>query len=145
VAVVDGPDEAFTLTHPTTALLVIEVAVTSEALDRAMAAIYAEAGVRNTGSCSRPKSRWRSIASRRAAITGSAGSTPPMRSCSAPRCPPSAFPSLRSSGEWGVRGGTRGAPNPNARAASLMPPRSQTPFESQIFHKPAGGSARLPG
>lgn len=46
VAVVAGSDEDFTRAHPTTALLVVEVAVTSEALDRGMAAIYAEAGVR---------------------------------------------------------------------------------------------------
>jgi Uma2 family endonuclease len=45
VAVLAGTDEDFEEAHPTTALLVIEVAVTSEALDRGMAAIYAEAGV----------------------------------------------------------------------------------------------------
>jgi Uma2 family endonuclease len=46
VAVVAGSDEDFEQFHPTTALLVIEVAVSSEALDRGMAAIYADAGVR---------------------------------------------------------------------------------------------------
>jgi Uma2 family endonuclease len=44
VAVIRG-DEDDLRTHPTTALLVIEVAVTTEERDRRKAAIYAEAGV----------------------------------------------------------------------------------------------------
>ena len=45
IAVVPGTDRDFTDRHPTTAQLVIEVAVSSVALDREMAALYAEAGV----------------------------------------------------------------------------------------------------
>ena len=46
VAVVAGADADFDDRHPSTAELVIEVAVSSEALDRANAALYAEAGVK---------------------------------------------------------------------------------------------------
>ena len=46
VMAVSGTDEDFKNSHPTTAELVIEVAVSSEALDRATAALYAEAGVK---------------------------------------------------------------------------------------------------
>jgi Uma2 family endonuclease len=45
IAVVGANEIEFRQQHPTTALLVIEVAVTSLALDRAKAEIYAEAGV----------------------------------------------------------------------------------------------------
>ena len=45
IAVVAGHDDDFTAEHPHTAALVIEVAVTSTAEDRALAALYAEAGV----------------------------------------------------------------------------------------------------
>src|SRR5438309_1717344 len=44
-AVVRGMRKEFRQTHPTTAVLVVEVAVSSVALDREMASIYAEAGV----------------------------------------------------------------------------------------------------
>jgi Uma2 family endonuclease len=44
--VVAGHDSDFDERHPTTAELVVEVAVSSEALDRANAALYAEAGVK---------------------------------------------------------------------------------------------------
>ena len=46
VALAVGEDSDFDHRHPATAELVIEVAVSSEALDREMAALYAEAGVR---------------------------------------------------------------------------------------------------
>lgn len=46
VAVVSGNDSAFLHQHPTSAELVIEVAVSSIALDRENAAMYAGAGVR---------------------------------------------------------------------------------------------------
>ena len=45
VMVVRGTREEFRTTHPTTAELVVEVAVTSLEVDRAKAPIYAEAGV----------------------------------------------------------------------------------------------------
>jgi Uma2 family endonuclease len=45
VAVAAGADANFDERHPSTAKLVIEVAVSSEALDRANAELYAEAGV----------------------------------------------------------------------------------------------------
>ncbi len=40
-----GRREDYALNHPSTALLAIEVAVTTEELDRAKASLYAEAGV----------------------------------------------------------------------------------------------------
>ena len=45
VAVVRGRKEDFRTRHPTTAELVVEVAVSSVALDRENASLYAEAGV----------------------------------------------------------------------------------------------------
>ena len=45
VAVVSGPEERYRHTHPNTATLVIEVAVSSLEVDRVKASIYAEAGV----------------------------------------------------------------------------------------------------
>jgi Uma2 family endonuclease len=45
LAVVRGEEHDFATSHPTTAELVIEIAVSSVALDREKAAIYAEAGV----------------------------------------------------------------------------------------------------
>ena len=45
LAIVRGDEKAFAERHPVTAALVIEVAVTSAAEDRALAALYAEAGV----------------------------------------------------------------------------------------------------
>ena len=45
LAVVRGAESEFTSRHPSTAALVIEVAVTSAAADRSQAALYAEAGV----------------------------------------------------------------------------------------------------
>ena len=45
VAVVRGEEEDFRLVHPTTAELVVEIAVTSLVSDREKAALYAEAGV----------------------------------------------------------------------------------------------------
>jgi Uma2 family endonuclease len=45
VAVVDGTAEEFRKVHPVTALLVVEIAVSSEEIDREKIAIYAEAGV----------------------------------------------------------------------------------------------------
>jgi Uma2 family endonuclease len=45
VAVVRGRDSDFETAHPTTAALVIEVAVSSVRLDRELASLYAEAGV----------------------------------------------------------------------------------------------------
>ena len=45
VSVVRGREEEFRTRHPTTALLVVEVAVSSVALDRENASLYAEAGV----------------------------------------------------------------------------------------------------
>ena len=45
IAVVAGSAKDFLREHPSTARLVIEIAVSSEALDREKAAIYAEAGV----------------------------------------------------------------------------------------------------
>ena len=45
IAVVAGRDDDFTAEHPHTALLVVEVAVSSTAEDRELAALYAEAGV----------------------------------------------------------------------------------------------------
>ena len=45
IAVVPGPRPRYRYQHPTTARLIIEIAVSSEALDREKAAIYAEAGV----------------------------------------------------------------------------------------------------
>jgi Uma2 family endonuclease len=44
-AVVRGTQEDFRARHPTTAVLVVEVAVSSAALDRENASLYAEAGV----------------------------------------------------------------------------------------------------
>lgn len=46
IAVVQGDEEAFFTAHPATAELVVEVAVSSAALDRANASLYAEAGVK---------------------------------------------------------------------------------------------------
>lgn len=45
LAIVRGDERDFASRHPSTAALVIEVAVTSAAADRSMAAVYAEAGV----------------------------------------------------------------------------------------------------
>jgi Uma2 family endonuclease len=45
IAVVEGSARQFLQQHPATARLVIEIAVSSEAIDREKAAIYAEAGV----------------------------------------------------------------------------------------------------
>lgn len=45
LAVVDGPRERWRNRHPSTALVVIEVAVSTEDLDMAKAAIYAAAGI----------------------------------------------------------------------------------------------------
>lgn len=45
LAIVRGEEQDFATSHPTTAELVIEIAVSSVALDREKAAIYAEAGV----------------------------------------------------------------------------------------------------
>ena len=45
VAVVRGPEESYRTTHPTTAALVVEIAISSLEIDRVKAQIYAEAGV----------------------------------------------------------------------------------------------------
>ena len=45
LAVIQGERRAFLTAHPATALLVVEVALSSEALDRLKLEIYAEAGV----------------------------------------------------------------------------------------------------
>lgn len=45
IAIVAGSDKDFRARHPTTAALVIEIAISSIAMDREKAAIYAEAGV----------------------------------------------------------------------------------------------------
>ena len=45
LAIVRGTERDFASRHPSTAVLVIEVAVTSAAADRSMASLYAEAGV----------------------------------------------------------------------------------------------------
>ena len=45
VAVILGTDDDFATAHPTTAVLAVEVAVTSEEVDREKADIYAEAGI----------------------------------------------------------------------------------------------------
>ena len=45
ISVVRGDDDDFAHRHPSTAALVVEVAVSSPALDREIAALYAEAGV----------------------------------------------------------------------------------------------------
>lgn len=45
ISIVRGTEDDFVAKHPTTADLVVEVAVTSLADDRSLAAIYAEAGV----------------------------------------------------------------------------------------------------
>ena len=45
ISVVPGPEEAYT-SHPTTAHLVVEISVSSLSEDRAMALLYAAAGVR---------------------------------------------------------------------------------------------------
>ncbi|RYD34224.1 MAG: Uma2 family endonuclease [Verrucomicrobiaceae bacterium] len=45
LCVVPGPRDLYAVHHPRTALLVIEVAISSESLDREKAAIYAEAKV----------------------------------------------------------------------------------------------------
>jgi Uma2 family endonuclease len=46
ISVVRGTETDFTTAHPTSAELVVEVAITSVALDRANASLYAEAGVK---------------------------------------------------------------------------------------------------
>lgn len=45
IAIVNGHARQFLKGHPTSALFVLEIAISSEMLDRAKAAIYAEAGV----------------------------------------------------------------------------------------------------
>jgi len=45
VAVVPGPEERYRATHPSTAVLVVEVAVSSLEIDRVKAQIYSEAGI----------------------------------------------------------------------------------------------------
>ena len=45
IAIVFGEPRQFLRQHPTTALMVIEIAVSSEALDREKAGIYAQAGI----------------------------------------------------------------------------------------------------
>lgn len=45
LAIVRGDESEFAARHPTTAALVIEIAVTSAAEDRSLASLYAEAGV----------------------------------------------------------------------------------------------------
>ena len=45
LAVVAGQEEDYPDTHPSTALLVAEIAITSRALDREKAALYAEAQI----------------------------------------------------------------------------------------------------
>src|ERR1043166_5755148 len=52
ISVVRGSSEDFRSSHPSTAALVIEVAVSSIQLDRANASIYAEAGVQDDWICS---------------------------------------------------------------------------------------------
>jgi Uma2 family endonuclease len=46
VSVVAGPPDLYRTTHPSTAELVVEVAVSSQEIDRVKALIYAEAGVK---------------------------------------------------------------------------------------------------
>ena len=46
LAVIDGPEEDYFDKHPTSALWVMEVAVSSTGLDREKASLYAEAGIR---------------------------------------------------------------------------------------------------
>lgn len=46
IAVIAGSEEDFTHTHPTTAELIIEVAINTQQRDRSKAGIYAEAGVK---------------------------------------------------------------------------------------------------
>ncbi len=46
ISVVQGGEDDFTEAHPSTAELVVEVAVSSPALDRELASLYAEAGVK---------------------------------------------------------------------------------------------------
>lgn len=46
ISVTRGTEEDYAQSHPTTAELVIEIAVSSAALDRASAALYAEAGIK---------------------------------------------------------------------------------------------------
>jgi Uma2 family endonuclease len=45
IAIVAGSDQDFRARHPTTAALVIEIAISSVAMDREKAAVYSEAGV----------------------------------------------------------------------------------------------------
>jgi Uma2 family endonuclease len=45
IAIVNGHARQFLKSHPTSALFVLEIAISSEMLDRAKAAIYAKAGV----------------------------------------------------------------------------------------------------
>ena len=46
ISVVQGDEDDFTEAHPSTAELAVEVAVSSPALDRELASLYAEAGVK---------------------------------------------------------------------------------------------------
>ncbi|MEN3944013.1 Uma2 family endonuclease [Prosthecobacter sp. SYSU 5D2] len=46
IAVIAGDEEDFALSHPTTAELIIEVAINTQQRDRSKAGIYAEAGVK---------------------------------------------------------------------------------------------------
>jgi Uma2 family endonuclease len=46
IAVIAGDEEDFVLSHPTTAELIIEVAINTQQRDRSKAGIYAEAGVK---------------------------------------------------------------------------------------------------
>lgn len=46
ISITRGSEQEYAASHPTTAELVIEIAVSSPALDRANAAMYAEAGIK---------------------------------------------------------------------------------------------------
>lgn len=96
IAVASGPDSDFDNRHPSTAELVIEVAVSSEALDRENAALYA-AGVKEYWIVLAARRRWKSIAAPKAASIASGGSMRTMKPSSARRFQPSAFRSQISS------------------------------------------------
>ena len=62
ISVTRGNESDFVAAHPSTAELVVEVAISSPALDRENASLYAEAGVKDTGSSSAQSTGLRCIA-----------------------------------------------------------------------------------
>ena len=100
LAIVRGREEDFADRHPSTAVLVIEIAVSCAAEDRSLAALYAEAGVEEYCSSCRPNVASKSTAPRNPAAIATTGSWKAMPPWSARASPASASNSRSCSVEW---------------------------------------------